>query len=170
MFELIFYITDLTFFFIIQKEEDKNVQYPNDPLEHSEPNRETSTQDAIASSETPSTPSDVSDIQIDPEHVEMDFNSDPDLPLDASSPHQTTANTSSNQGAKRYVLLQRPDNPNQTQDVHVWGPTFSGGSAPLRQVADHQSSQSSNDRKNPSSQVLIIVSLFFRICKEDILF
>lgn len=88
------------------------------------------------------------------EVVETDSESDPQLPLNASSPREgQEVPLSCNQGAKRYVLIQRPDS-NTAHVMHVWGPK-SGSQANIqfRKAADHDS-QNPTGGENTSSQVI----------------
>lgn len=87
--------------------------------------------------------------------IETDSESELQQPLDASSPHndKSGTNTSTNQPAKRYFLIQRPDS-NMTQVMHVWGPSKirTQDSIPLRTAADHEATNHTGG-PNPSSQV-----------------
>lgn len=76
-------------------------------------------------------------------------------PVDASSPNEKKkrACPSLMLGAKRYVLIQRPDT-NAEQIIHVWGPQLnSQSSLPVRNASDHER-QGSSGNKDTSSKVL----------------
>uniref|UniRef100_A0A0P4XQK3 GON-4 protein n=1 Tax=Daphnia magna TaxID=35525 RepID=A0A0P4XQK3_9CRUS len=86
--------------------------------------------------------------------IETDPESEPQHPLDASSPHIEKRRTSptTNQGAKRYFIIHRPDS-NTTHVMHVWGPSKirTETSVPLRTVADREASNTVGG-PNTSSQ------------------
>jgi hypothetical protein len=101
-------------------------------------------------------PTDVSSVcsnQLDV--IDTDFECESELPLGASSPHDERNRTcqSSNQGAKRYVLIHRPDS-NMTHVMHVWGPSSIAEQTtiPIRTAADREANNPSGET-NPSSQV-----------------
>ncbi|XP_046632083.1 uncharacterized protein LOC124311787 isoform X2 [Daphnia pulicaria] len=100
-------------------------------------------------------PTDVSSVcsnQLDV--IDTDFECESELPLGASSPHDERNRTcqTSNQGAKRYVLIHRPDS-NMTHVMHVWGPSSIAEQTtiPIRTAADREANNPSGET-NPSSQ------------------
>lgn len=87
------------------------------------------------------------------EVTETDLESEPEPPLNTSSPHDRKSLTplASNHGAKRYILIERP-NTSDTRVMHVWGPVLDDqANIPLRKTADNHSQNST--RGKTSSQV-----------------